>query len=463
MAGINEFSVAVAFTDGPLVVSPTWTYLDAVDGINVQEWTVSRGRPNELEKTSTGTATVTIADLEGVFDPTNGFSPVFPDVGPDLQAQIQLWDPVHEEWQSIFRGYIEDITYDVRGYHYTAGVADRGVMFVQLHLVDAFAWLNDYELMAGVDGDPTPSGAEGRVFYDDTPYPITAGPVKDRIDKILQDVGWPGALASVFSGNVRITETTYESGTSALAALFDAVDAEGPAANMYMSRDGILTFHGRQARFRPDTAEYGINRRDVGDPAATTADATVAPIAELQFALGKTLLYNSVLVTPQDATVGFPPTETEAAGQLLEDSASITAHGKKGLAITDLLTLEGVATGNTALEETLLMATYLRDNYKDPLPRITRMTFRSRMPQTRLAGPLWRMICRCEISDLLTVVTSHVGGGGFGNVGQTEYFVEGIRYTCRPANTQVHDVTLEVDVSPAALFDSNPFDADAYP
>jgi hypothetical protein len=459
MAGINEFSVAVAFTAGPLVVSPTWTYLDAVAGIRVQEWTISRGRPDELQKTSTGTATVTIADLNGVFDPTNGASAYFPDVLPDRQAMIRLYDPVDATWHTLFRGYIDDIDYDVQSFTYDSGAVVHGVLFVTLNLVDAFGWLNDHELMPGVAGDPPPTGSEGRVFYEDT-----AGSVGDRITAVLADVGWPSGLSSVFSGNVKVTETVYEPGTTALAALFDAADAEFPGvANLFVKTDGTVTFHGRQARFRPDVAGYGINRRDVGDPSVTVSDATICPISELQFSLGKTQLYNSVLVVPQDKTVGVPPTDTDIAAQLLEDSTSITAHGKKGLTFTDLLTVEGIATGNTALQETRLMATYYRDNYKDPLPRITRMVFKSRDPSERLADPLWKMICRCEISDLLSVTTAHVGGGGFADTGNQGYYVEGIRYTCRPASTRVHDVRLEVDVSPQALFTNNPFDSDHDP
>lgn len=457
MTAINAHSVAIAFGAGPTVVSPTWTYLDTVDGIRVQEWTVSRGRPNELEKTSAGTATVTIADSAGVFDPNNGGSPYFPNVLPDKQAMIQLYDPCLAEWHTVFRGYIEDIDYDVRTITYESGVADKGLTFVTLQLVDAFAWLADHELQVG-DGDTPPSGSEGRVFYE-----ATAGTLSDRLDAILADVGWPSGLASLFSGNVRVTQTTYEPGTSALSALFDCVDSEFPGvANLFVDSSGILRFRGRQARFRPDVAEYDINRRDVGDP-AVTSDPTVAPIAELNYSLGKTFLYNSVTAMPQDSVVGTAITETEAAGQTLEDSTSITAHGKKGLTFTDLLTIEGIHTGNTALEECLLFATYYRDNYKDPLPRITRMTFRSMEPSHRLAPALWKHMTRVEISDLLSVTTSHVGGGGFEDTGNQGYYVEGIRYTCRPGNTRVHDVTLELDVSPQALFAHNPFDSDPDP
>lgn len=434
--------VKIAFGDGPLVVSPTWTDLAALDGVTVQQWSIERGRRDELSKTGTGSATVHLIDREGVLDPTNGASPVFPDVLPDRQILIELYDPVQSEWQTRFRGHVES-------FDFTLAEVTESHFRVTIEAVDGFGFLNDHELEPGVAGDTlTADVAEGNVFYED-------GNVDDRILAILADVGWPSGLYEIFSGNVSVQETIYSPGTEALAALFDAADAEFPGvANVYCDREGIVTFHGRQARFRPDVAGYGIRRQDVGDFSATDSDATVCPIAEMSFDLGKTMIYNSVLAYPQGIA------DDDIAGQLVEDATSITAHGKKSLSFTDLLTAEGLATGNTANEETVAMATYYRDNYKDPLPRIRRMVFKSRMPDDRLAGPVWKMMCRSDISDLLTVVTGHPGGGGFGDEG---YYIEGLRQTCRPANPDVPYVELEVDVSPQALFDFNPFDSDPDP
>jgi hypothetical protein len=445
--------VSVAFADDWDVVSPTWTDLTALSGCRVRSWSIDRGRPDELSKTGTGTATLRIVDRAGLFDPTNGSSAYFGLVLPDRQALIELHNPVLDDWHTVFRGFVEDWSF----------VLDptRQFLEMQVDLVDGFAVLNDYELMPGVDGDTPPAGSEGNVFYEDT-----AVSVKDRLDAILADAGWPvgaptAGLSVTFTGNVTMVDTTYAPGTSALAALFDAADAEFPGvANLYMSRDGVLTFHGRQARFRPDVAAYGINRRDVGDPSVTDLDDTICPVHELGFTMGKGTLFNSVLAYPQATAPGVAVTETEIAGQLVEYGASITAHGKKGLSFTDLLTLEGIATSNGALAETLLFATYYADNYHDPLVRINRMVFKTRRASARLAGPLWKMLTRVEISDLLTLTTAHPGGGGFD---EAEFYVEGIHYDCRPGDGTIPIVTLTLDVSSAALFSSNPFDEDPDP
>lgn len=447
-ATVGGVRVKIAFASTWDDTTPTFVDITALTGCRVRSFSIDRGRPDEFAKTGTGTASLRMIDRDGLFDPTNGFSPYFGLVLPDKQATIELHNPVLDEWKTIFTGFTEDWSF----------VLDVTESFfeVQVDLVDGFAILNDYELTPGVDGDTPPAGSEGRVFYEDT-----AGSVGDRITAIDADVGWPSAWSETFTGNVRMTETLYEAGHSALAAQFDCVDAEFPGVgNLYMSKTGIKTFHGRQARFRPDVAAYGINRRDVGDPSVTDGDSTICPVHELGFNLGKANLFNSVLACPQDTTVGVPITDAEVAGQLVEYTASITAHGRKSLAFNDLLTLEGIATGNTALEETTLMATYFADNYHDPLPRINRMVFKTREASHRLAGPLWKMLTRVEISDLLTLTTAHPGGGGFD---EEEFYVEGIHYNVTPGNGAIPVVTLTLDVSSKALFDVNPFDEDPDP
>lgn len=442
MADVVKVSIAFTTTN-PLTASPTWTRIDNLAGLRVRSIVIERGRRDEFGKTQTGTARLQLVDSAGLLDPTNGAGTYFNQILPDKQAKIELYNPVLAEYQTIFRGFVED-------FNYTLDLT-RTYLTVDLDLVDGFAVFADYELQPGEDGDTPDAGSEGRVVYGAT----VTGNVGDRIEAVYLDVGWPSGLADIFTGNVRVQEVIYEPGTSALTALMDAADAEFPGvANVYMSREGMLTFHGRQARFRPDVAAYGIRRQEVGDPSVTDADATICPVHELGFNLGKSILFNKVLSLPQGIA------EADVAGQLRKDATSITAHGSKSLTFTDLLTLEGLADGFDYLDETALFATYYRDNYKDPLPRVSRMVFKTRMPDHRLADPLWKMLTRVDISDRLTLTTAHPGGGGFSG---EDYYVEGVRYDIRPANPQVPNIVLDLDVSPAALFDSNTFDDDTDP
>lgn len=440
----DPVGVSIAFGDTWDDTTPTWVRIDTLNGVNVSEWKIDRGRPNEFAKTGTGTATVRGFDTVGIFDPTNATGTYFGDLVPHKQAAIALYDPVLAAWHTVFRGFVE-------GWKYRLAPTRNHFEF-EIQLVDGFALLAAMELQPGEAGVvPLPDGVEaGNVFYEDT-----EGSVRDRLEAVLNDVGWPAALSDLFTGNVRVREKVYGAGTSALAALQEAADAEFPGvANLYMSKEGVLTFHGRQPRFRPDVAEYGINERDVGDDSATDLDDTVVPLSAFEFDMDDANICNQCLAYPEGAL----PTEID--GQLFMDSAAITAYGMQSLTFDNLQTLDGLATSNTALEETLLFATYYVENYKAPYPRISRMTFRPRMPDHRLASAVWLMLCRAEISDKLNVFTTHPGGGGFTD---EAFFVEGLHYVCRPGNDEIPDVTLDVDVSPAARWTTNPFDADEDP
>jgi hypothetical protein len=456
--------VSLALDDPTLEPNPAWTRIDTLTGCRVRGYTIDRGRPTEFEKTGTGTATIRIVDRQGLFDPTNTTSPYAGRMQPGKQANISLLNPVNGTWHTRFRGYVESWRY----------VLDqtRQYMELELQLTDGFAILARYMLQVGVDGIvPLPAEvAAGNVGYGET-----AGTVGDRILAILADADWPEQLATpwtavlpgeipdIFSGNVRVGPKAY-AGASALDALWDAADAEFPnVANLFMSADGHIRFRGRQARFRPDVAEYGIVRRTVADPSAWS-DPTVVPVAELEWSNGDDNLFNSCTATPQGVGSGsaWRPLDAavdDVAGQTATAPASIAAYGLRGLSFDNLQTIEGKATGNDALTETLLFATYYVENYATPNPRISRIVFKTRDPANTHADPLWEHLCNCEISDLLTLKTAHPGGGGF----DTDFYVEGLHYTVTPGPPEYAAVELTLDVSPAAHYSTDPFTGDPDP
>lgn len=462
----DPLGVSIAFDAATLDPDPAWTRIDTLSGCRVRGWQIDRGRPTEFDKTDTGTAVVQIVDRAGLFDPTNTGSPYNNKIRPGKQAAVALHNPVNDTWHTLFRGFVESWRYRLD--------PTRQYMEIELQLVDGFAILSRSELRVGEDGAlPLPAEiAKGNVGYGET-----EGTLSDRIYAILGDVDWPTALAvpavDVFTGNVRVGPKAYGPGTSALDALWDAADAEFPGvANMWIggpSAPGHLIFHGRQARFRPDVAEYGIQRRTVGDPSAwpDLPDHLVVPISELEWSNGQDNLYNAASATPQGVGSGAdwrqlnpdPPDNDDVAGQYVKDDTSIAAYGLRSITFDQLQTIEGLATGNNSMVETKGFATYYVTNFKDPKPRISRLVFKSRLPGAPNSSALWQMLCSCEISDLLTVQTAHPGGGGF----DTEFYVEGIHYTGRPGPPEFAIVELSLDVSPRAHWTTNPFPADRLP
>jgi hypothetical protein len=470
--------LSIAFDDPPMEPDPEWVRVDTMAGIRVRSYTIDRGRPTEFDKTGTGTAVIQIVDRTGVFDPTNTSSPLYNKAVPGKQAAIALLNPVNDTWHTIFRGYIESWSYRLG--------QTREHMELELQLVDGFAVLSRAELRVGVDGvipGPPPytsppyatpeaaafeerlaEFAKGNVLYGET-----LGYVKDRIDAVLGDAGWPIDLTDTFSGNVRVGPKAYGAGTTALDALWDAVDAEIPGVgNCFMDAAGKFRFRGRQARFRPDVAEYGIQRRTVGDPSAWAGDTDVVPVAELEWSNGEDNLFNACTATPEHVGTGDAsrpinpdePDNDDVAGQLVQNPTSITAYGRRSLTFDNLQTVQGIATGNDAMAETKLFSTYYVDNYGDaPHPRVSRMVFKTRRPGNTNAAALWQHFCNCEISDLLTLKSEHPGGGGF----DTDFYVEGIHYQVSPGPPEYAHVELSLDVSPRAHYTTNPFDGDPDP
>ncbi len=464
--------VSIAFQDNWNVDAPTWTRLDTLDGCRVRGWTVDRGRPSEFEKTGTGTATIQLVDRAGLFDPTAA-APVYL-AAPALQVAISLRNPVNGTWHLVFRGFVEQWRYQLD--------RTRQYMAVELSCADGFSILSRAQLQPGRDGALPPFDefsedvaadlanlAAGNVLYG-----YTEGTLRDRLEAILGDVEWPPEWMvqdiDLFTGNVRAAPKAYGPGTSALDALWDAVDAEFPGVgNLFCAANGHLWFRGRQARFRPDVAEYGIQRWTAADPSFTTGHADRVPIAELEWTLGNDNLFNVALATPEKVSaVGsfrpLNPTKDDVAGQLVTaddvgDTASIPVYGRQSLTFDNLQTGLDIATGEGPMAAVKKVATYYVQNYKDPHPRISRLTFKTRRPDTILGPILWQFLCNVEISDLITVQSEHPGGGGF----NTDFYVEGIHYTCRPGNADHPVVELSLDVSPRAHWTTNPFDEDPYP
>ena len=404
----------------------------------VSGWSIDRGRSYELDKTAPGTATITMIDTTGELDPTNpayAFEPMTP-------AAIALRNPVTSTDHTVFRGYIARLDYDL---YQTEDYA-----VVTLDLVDGMDLLEAIEMTASVPaafGDVIvgPGIGQDVIFYEDDQ-------VADRINEILDQCDFPGGLREVFSGNVRLQETVYSGRASAMSAISDAADAEFPGvANFYFQGVGVnagkATFHGRLARFHPEDANYHISTWRCGDMAAVAADSTRAVIFELGFDKDKDKVINSALATPQGIV------DADIPGQLVEDASSKTTFGTRSISFENLLTLNDHFGAADANEATLKFANYYVSNYAQPRTRVNKITFKRVGPTDPYAARLWTLMTQVDISDIIRLKTTHQAGGF-----DEDFFVEGLHMSAGPLSPDYDDVTLTLDVSPRAYYDTNPFE-----
>lgn len=405
----------------------------------VNRWTTKRGRSYFTNRTDTGTAQVDYIDTQGALDPTNSTGPFYP-MDPNCPFAIALHNPVTNTWTTVFTGLVQQVpqTLDVSENYLSGSVM----------AADMFSLLAIGEIEPGLDFDSSSAGTSSANTIGDTTF--AAQDVQARIKALLADAGVPVARTNVFSGNVDVQASVYPPGTTYLEAIFDAADAEFPGlANCFISKSGRFTFHGRKARFDPaNYAANGISTWDAGDTAAVELDSGKALIAGLSFDRDVAKIINASMFSPDNIA------DTDLAGQLATNSASITQYGNRTWSGTNLLTADGLNDSRNANEETALFGTYYVDNFHDAQNRISQLTFKWVPTSAPNAAAHWAFLCGVEISDLVNVTTTHPGGGGF----QAEpYFVEGISYEMSAAGAAGGvDLTMTLDLSPQAYFTTDP-------
>lgn len=433
--------VLIAYDDGPLEPNPTWTRIDDTDNL-VAGYDLQVGRQTLIAQTGTGTGTVYLNDKTGDFDPRTS------DLA-GLQIALQLWNPVTSAWEPQFRGHIDEATADINPA--TDANGELIIATVQLNCVDIFDYLAGYGLTPGLDGVAPPAGSEGTIWYAET-----AGTIDDRVIQVMTDVGIDVLMYVPFSGNVRGCEVNYDSDESALVVLRDCSDAELPfIGNMYPDRFGRFCWHGRESRFDPDTVAAGagvdawaFTRWQAGDGLAIRLDADRAQIRVLSTNNSRKDIINAALAYPRGIL------EADIPGQVYIDSGSEDSYGKHAAdPMTDLVIKEGVTTGNDANAETLLYATLLVKNKKDPKASVSALQIKAIDPSDARAAKTWEFLSRCDISDIVNLAIGDAGAGTLyaipGDSPDDDHYIEGRTMRVRPLNPTHDYVELDLNVSPA--------------
>lgn len=430
--------VLIALSAGPLVAEPTWTRFDELADCRCFGFDVSRGRQSELDLTEAGTARVYFHDRSQTLNDDDLLG---------RQILLQLYDPVAAAWEPCYRGLIDDVSADVSAD--APELAD-----IQLDCQGVFSYLARVKMLPGVFGDVLPDGMAGVVFYED-------GPVDERIESLLADAKIDASMYVVFSGNVDVNETLYDTDDVIAQAMRDAADAEFPGvANVYEDRFGRVCFHGRFARFDPEgVIADGPVSPDAWDfhswQAATREDVTagVAQIREFSYNRPTDRIVNAYVAWPRADENGVQLDQAVIETLVRTDTDSIdNRFGYCGRSAPDLIIKEHKTNGNTGVDECGLFGDYYVGNYASPRKNVQRITFKSIRPGDARAEATWALMTQCDISDRITLTIDEAG------IAAEAYFVEGIQLSCRPANPDFDIVEFTPNLSPAAYYTDNVFE-----
>lgn len=394
----------------------------------VANWKVDRGRTTEMDRTGTGTATVTMIDTNHSVDPASGGA-----IMPGTPIALGLGG------YPVFTGYARKHDYEL----YQDGIYGTATIDCE----DGFGILTRTEMVTDA---PFFLGQAGRPSWGD-PYPqlVKTGnirydkdtQVKFRIDLILDQAGWPTALREVFTGNVALLATKYAPGQSALAAIWDAAEAEFPGiSNCFISKDGWFVFHGRLARFNPTDPQYRIATWLVGDLPNASGRAVITGLGP--YGPDADRVVNQAQCFPEGIL------EFYMNDQLVRDPASIDQYGTRPWSSENLIIDHSWLTGNDGKTECKGYAQYYVTNYGFPFNEVRRIQLKWLPPSSPNAAATNEMIARIDISDRIHLLTAN----GFDDY----YYVEGLHYDAKPASNQYHDVTLDIDLSPATHWEAPP-------
>lgn len=392
----------------------------------VSRISISRGRQDELDRTGTGTCTVSLNYRSGSISDYTG-----------AEGTISLDNPFGGS-VTVFSGIVDEMQYDLDD--------SQVVTRLDVTLVDCLDFFAGIEMVPTLNGIvPLPAAVDdGNIFYEQELVGPLGEELEGRIGRLVLESGYAGAW-EIFSGNVQVKDTVYSPRTSILAAIQDAADAEFPGvANVFVQQDGTFTFHGRLARFNPSDPSYAIDTYVAGDGAACTGEPTRARIHRCKLGSSRQRIINSALATPEGIL------DADIEGQVVTDTASINTYGLRSWSAENLLTFYDELNNLTANAAVKQFATYYVANYAAPQIRVEELTFATRDPAWDNAEATWDVICNADISDILTLSVTNPGVA----LVDVDYFIEGVRMEIEPLNGDYALVRKSLDLSPRAYWET---------
>lgn len=296
--------IAIDFDNDPTSTTRTWTDVTPY----CRDFSIVRGRENELTTSTPGTLEVLLDNRDRRFDPSNTSGPYYPYVLPTRRIRVRA------TWLSVvynlFHGYVDDWPLEWPD----GGVND----IVTVTATDAFKALNLYDLAGKSYAAQLTSARLGTVFY---------------------DAGFGTADYSLRTGQSTVAASgTLSAGAAALGHAQDVVQSENGV--LFVDGGGTILFQDRHYRILFKGTASGT----IGDTAGEIRyENPVVPY-------GEQYLWTRALVTPSGGTA------EEAV-----DAAGTASHYARTLPRSTLVASQS---------EALNAAQYLVNRYATPTLRV---------------------------------------------------------------------------------------------
>jgi len=190
---------------------------------NVESVSIRRGRDDNLESFTMGTAVITIVDEDGRYNPSNESGPLYGKLRPMRQVLVTAEVDGYSE-VPLFRGYIRNIDYE---YYSNQGKA-------KITINDLFLYLN-----------------KSKPTFESIGRDTTTGEV---LGQILTSVGWTDtSLLSLDQGDVIPSPgpSNTSADTNALSKVQELLEVERGA--FYIAADGAVVFVDRNSQVTKTT------------------------------------------------------------------------------------------------------------------------------------------------------------------------------------------------------------------
>jgi hypothetical protein len=318
-----------------------WPYVNIAGDMN--QFKTRRGRSYELDRNEAGTLSGMIYDVDSDFDPINTDSPYYGGIIP--MRKIQLIATKNGITYSLFTGYLE--TWDQ-------------------------TWPNIYDPWVEFTASDATMIFSNNDFTGIYPQEFSG----TRINRVLDDIGWPTSDRVIRTGRTAIQAGVYEN-VNSLEHMDKVRETEN--GNLFIDELGRVVFHDRHySIIQQAVPKYIFGNTPGGGP-----DNEV-PYTSIGFSQDFTLVRNDI----NGERVGGATGEASDADSIKKVSRrTFTRSGQ--LFTTDI-------EANSA-------ASWILGLYKDPSYRIKTVSVRPRGSDLSPWCDLWAVALGLKIGDRITV------------------------------------------------------------